>query len=820
MRLSSRYARPQADYHLSILQDENTRRLLRFFIALVLGSSLLYLAALPFSDDNVVVLRAMGVVAVDLCALGAFWHMRHGRMNAAVALLIWGIWASILLQVGITNGLKSRTLVAVPIVIVMGGWLLPPRGAIVLCIATVLAGLALALAELAGRLPLVVSPSPPPLAWLAISIYVVLSAVIAYHIFRGFRRRHIALAAREAELTLLMESVPSMIFHGDRNKRCIYANRAYAEFYVPGGRRPTGRTVREIVGEEAYVGLDERLNRVLAGERLAYHGVRKSARGEWRTLDIELLPEVGECGEVKGFFAVIKDVTDRVQAEDELRSSEHKFASVFRSSPLAVDIARLADGRYLDVNDAFVRLFGWRREEAIGRTSLDLGKWVSSKARTEWSAALRRDGRVTNLEADFRTRSGEVRRVLLSSELIEIADEPCVLMMTADITGLRRAEADLRESEARLREAQRIGRIGSWEMDLLSHRLHWSEEVYRIFESTPEAFGGTFAAFLETVHPDDLPAIREVYRKSLETEGASEADHRILTPDGCVKHVREHWEVFRDEAGKPVRSVGTILDITEQVLARREIQNLNTDLERRVRERTAELTAANRELEAFAYSISHDLRAPLRGIDGFSHLLAEEYGERLDEQGRDYLGRVRRAAQRMGSLIDDILELSRVTRQEMQRASVDLSELARDILDELARGAPERRVRTVLAAGCVAYGDPALLRVLMQNLLENAWKYSARQPAPSIEFGCEVENGERVFHVRDNGAGFDMKYAERLFVPFRRLHSPEEFEGTGIGLATVLRVVQRHGGRIWAESSPGKGALFKFTLGEAAAPAV
>ncbi|MBM3390658.1 MAG: hypothetical protein FJY34_01600 [Betaproteobacteria bacterium] len=246
--------------------------------------------------------------------------------------------------------------------------------------------------------------------------------------------------------------------------------------------------------------------------------------------------------------------------------------------------------------------------------------------------------------------------------------------------------------------------------------------------------------------------------------------------------------------------------------ARNEIQRLNERLEIRVRERTAELQSANKELESFAYSVSHDLRAPLRGIDGFSHLLDEEYGDRLDEEGRGYLKRVRGAAQRMGHLIDDILELSRVTRQEMRRVPVDLSQLAAELIEERGRAEPERRVAVSLAPHCSALGDPQLLRVMMQNLVENAWKYSSHNPDARIEFGKEAAGGETVFFMRDNGVGFDMKYADRLFTPFQRLHRPEEFEGTGIGLATVARIVHRHGGRVWAEAAPGKGATFLFTL--------
>lgn len=266
---------------------------------------------------------------------------------------------------------------------------------------------------------------------------------------------------------------------------------------------------------------------------------------------------------------------------------------------------------------------------------------------------------------------------------------------------------------------------------------------------------------------------------------------------------------------------GIFFDVTRQEQARLEIEQLNSDLDRRVKEKTADLTAVNRELESFAYSISHDLRAPLRGIDGFSLMALEEYGDRLDAQGRGYLERVRAAAQRMGHLIDDILELSRVSRLAMRRETVDLGRLATELLEEMAHGDPVRQVAWTIGTGCVCQGDPRLLRILLQNLLENAWKYSARTARPNIAFGCTVEGGETVFYVRDNGIGFDMQYADRLFTPFQRLHVREEFEGSGIGLATVARIAHRHGGRVAAESAPGEGAIFRFTLngtGAAEAP--
>jgi len=284
--------------------------------------------------------------------------------------------------------------------------------------------------------------------------------------------------------------------------------------------------------------------------------------------------------------------------------------------------------------------------------------------------------------------------------------------------------------------------------------------------------------------------------------------------------------------------LGVLTDAFNQMLGRIEDQNRAlrdsqeklqghaTDLEQRVVERTheleernealrrnaAELLAANAELDAFAYSVSHDLRAPLRSIDGFSQVLLEDYAGTLDEAGRDSLRRVRAASQRMATLIDDLLKLARVTRAEMRTEVVDLSGMAGDIAAELQRTAPERQVEVAIAPGLTARGDSRLLRVALDNLLRNSWKYPANQARPRIEIGSAEGNGSRVFMVRDNGAGFDMQYADKLFGVFQRLHSAAEFEGTGVGLATVRRIITRHGGRIWAEGAVDQGATFYFTL--------
>jgi PAS domain S-box-containing protein len=283
--------------------------------------------------------------------------------------------------------------------------------------------------------------------------------------------------------------------------------------------------------------------------------------------------------------------------------------------------------------------------------------------------------------------------------------------------------------------------------------------------------------------------------------------------DGRLIDVSITTSPIRDGAGHVVGASKMARDITERKRAQEALRELNAGLEKRVRDRTAELEASNKELEAFSYSVSHDLRAPLRAIDGFSLALLEDYAGKLDETAQGFLRRIRVGSQRMAELIDDLLNLSRITRAEMRRNSVDLTAMAEEIVAELRLAHPERQVGLVVAPGLAASADAPMLRVVLNNLLGNAWKFTGRCAQARIEVGEREQDGQRVFFVRDNGAGFDMAYVGKLFGAFQRLHSVQEFEGTGIGLALVQRIIHRHGGRVWAEGAVEKGATFYFTIG-------
>ena len=375
-----------------------------------------------------------------------------------------------------------------------------------------------------------------------------------------------------------------------------------------------------------------------------------------------------------------------------------------------------------------------------------------------------------------------------------------------------RQQRALARSEERLKEAQQLAHVGSWEMDLRTDEVQWSDEVYRIFEADPERTQTTFKQFLEWVHPDDRAQVRKTFEASIKEHQPYNEVHRLLLPGGRVKWVRERGVTeYRGE--QPVRTRGTVQDVTEVRQAQQALQLLNEQLETRVSERTRELAQANRELEAFTYSVSHDLRTPLRSIHGFAAVLEEEESDKLSDAGRRHLRRIQDGSRRMGQLITDLLSLAHLNRAQMQQVPVNLSELAWQVAGEFQRGEPEREVDWEIQDHLQAMADPGLMRVVLHNLLGNAWKYTGQTPDARIAFTLEERrDGMATFCVRDNGAGFDMAYSGQLFQPFRRLHAHHEFEGSGVGLATVSRVIRRHGGEVRGEGAVGQGSAFHFSL--------
>jgi PAS domain S-box-containing protein len=474
--------------------------------------------------------------------------------------------------------------------------------------------------------------------------------------------------------------------------------------------------------------------------------------------------------------------------------------------------AIVAHARIRLCNDFFARQFGYESAQAIHGTAFGAILASGREEQLGFVVAFIMSGyRLDNLLLAERRRDGSVFRSLnnLSGD-VEAGQLVRIWGVKRDVTDLVAAQEALQQAKD---HAEQLIELASIMVVGLDHTGR-----VRAFNRTAESITGYSRAdverrnWFEIVAPARLYSqVEQEFRRLLEGGEASTFELPLLTAAGDERYIV--WQNNPiSESGKVVGTISFGVDITARRRMEDALRTVNEQLELRVEERTAELGAANRELETFAYSVSHDLRAPLRSIDGFTQALLEDYGATLDERGLDYCNRVRKAAGRMGHLIDDLLVLSRITRTEMRLEDVDLGAMANDIFALLQEREPQRRVRTHVQAGLRARGDVGLLRIMMENLLDNAWKYSRKTEEADIEVGARWDGTRQVFFVRDNGAGFDMALAGKLFAPFQRLHSAQDYAGIGIGLATVQRIVVRHGGRVSASAQVGKGATFEFVL--------
>ena len=546
--------------------------------------------------------------------------------------------------------------------------------------------------------------------------------------------------------------------------------------------------------------------------------------GTFYWVDTTIVPFLTEQGKPRQYVAIRADITERKQAVEASRESQALYHSLVEQMPVGV-FRKDANGRFTFVNSWFCKLSQTEPRHYLGKTSeeslaelakdssttLDVAKaGAIAAAGAQHHAAIMQTGKRIEVDEERWLKNG--KKLYLHVVKAPLVDGDGNIVGTQgtliDITERKLAEQALRESRERLRIVTENARVGLVMVNR-ERRYTFANTAYAeiLGLPSPNIIGRRVA--------DVLPAFyEEQIRPRLDRAFAGErVTYDLHKPtDGGDCHFAVRYEPLKAGDGEPLVVV-VITDITERKQAEQKIKDLNADLEQRVIERTKQFEAANKELESFSYSVSHDLRAPLRAVNGFAGIVLEDFSSQLPEEGKRYLERIRNGGQRMGVLIDDLLAFSHLSRQSVKRNTVNTTAMVRAVLEEFRPQLEGRQIELTVQSLPDCEGDPALLKQVWINLVSNAVKYTRDRKPARVEVGFSRDGGETMFFVRDNGAGFDMQYADKLFGVFQRLHRADEFEGTGVGLAIVQRIIQRHHGRVWAEAEPEKGATFYFTLG-------
>jgi len=535
-----------------------------------------------------------------------------------------------------------------------------------------------------------------------------------------------------------------------------------------------------------------------------------SRKGRKIWVEVNETPIVKD-GKTVAVVGSLTDITERKHAAEELRHSEERYRRLYRETPVMLHSID-HDGRLLSVSNFWLDTLGYERAEVLGRRSTDFLTEESRRyAKEVVLPEFFRTGLCKDVPYQLVKKDGEVFDVLLSAVAERNAAGEVVrsLAVMIDVTERNKAEEDLRRSEERYRRLYSETPVMLHSIDhdgcLVSVSNHW---LATLGYQRSEVLGRRITEFF--TEDSRRYAEEVVLPEFFRTGFVKEVPYQLVKKNGEVLDTLLSATAERGQEGEIIRSLAVIIDVTERKRAQKEIEKLNSDLAGRA----IELENANRELKAFSYTVSHDLRKPLTLINGYSQVTQEVCGNNLNTQCRGYLREISDAVLRMSETIDALLNLSCVSYDEFRRETVDLSDVVYDASSELSLAEPERQVTFRIANGVTVYGDARLLRVVLENLLGNAWKYTAAREEATIEFGVAEMDGEQTCFVRDNGVGFDMADAEKLFAPFERLPGANEFKGHGIGLATVERIIRRHGGRVWAEAAPGDGATFYFTLPE------
>ncbi len=539
----------------------------------------------------------------------------------------------------------------------------------------------------------------------------------------------------------------------------------------------------------------------------------QAKNGDWRHWSARGVALRHPSGTPYRWIGSITDITDQVNARKALDLSERKYHTLYgtmRDAFVSVDMS----GKIIECNDAYRAMLGYTEEELRALTYRDITprRWHGMEAQILEEQVFPR-GYSELYEKEYRAKGGRTFPIELRTILVkDDAGTPTGMWaIVRDITIRKEAEAALAASEERFRSTFEQAAVGIAHVALDGRWLRVNERLCAIVGYTREEL--LAMSFADITHPEDLQSDLEFVRQMLANERQQYGmEKRYIRKDGSTIWLNLTVSLLRDPGGLPKHFISVVEDISERKKLDHELRVLTEELDSRVKERTLQLQTANMELESFSYSVSHDLRAPLRGIDGWSLALLREYGGLLDERGSQYLERVRSETQRMGELIDDMLMLSKVARSDLRRTDFDFSELAHRVMTRVRERYPDREFDVVVEPRMTMDADPHLMDIVLTNLIDNACKFTRERSPAHIEIGQVEQNEKRCWFVRDNGVGFDMTYAKKLFTPFQRMHRQSEYPGTGVGLATVQRILSRHNGTVWIDAQKNRGATVYLSL--------